>query len=82
MADTTVNKMHSIDFNCKAQFLGIGQFARCLEEMPSECPFAISLGNAYFCESPLRIYPIKIGKNSGYKKNSRKDSNCIKLVGK
>lgn len=81
MADSTVNERHSINFNCKAQFLRIGQFTRCLEEMPSGCPFAIPVGSAYFCESPLHIYPGKIGKNSSYEKVGEKLLNCNKFVG-
>ena len=42
-----------MDFSCKAQYTGIGQFVRCLEEdnAPS-CSFAAPLGSTYLCKSP------------------------------
>ena len=41
-----------MDFTCKAQYTGIGQFVRCLENKPSKCPFALPLGSTFFCKSP------------------------------
>ena len=41
-----------MEFNCKAQYTGIGQFVRCLEQGASKCPFGVPLGSTYFCKSP------------------------------
>ena len=42
-----------MDFSCKAQYTGIGQFVRCLEEdKASSCSFATPLGSTYLCKSP------------------------------
>jgi len=41
---------------CKGQYVGINHFVRCLEEKPSKCPFAVPLGGAYFCQSPILSY--------------------------
>jgi hypothetical protein len=41
-----------MDFTCKAQHTGIGQFVRCLEHQASGCPFAVPLGGTFFCKSP------------------------------
>jgi len=40
---------------CKAQNVGVNQFVRCLEDAPSKCSFAFSLGSAHFCNSPHRF---------------------------
>jgi hypothetical protein len=61
-----------MDFSCKAQLVGIGQFTRCLEDAPSKCSYAVPVGSAYFCESPLRVYSAKIGENSSNKKGGEK----------
>ncbi len=44
-----------MNFHCKAQFIGIYQFVRCLEDSTSRCSFAIPLGSAYLCNSPFRL---------------------------
>ena len=42
-----------MDFSCKAQYTGIGQFFRCLEDdKASSCSFAAPLGSTYLCKSP------------------------------
>ena len=41
-----------MDFICKAQYTGIGQFVRCLEYKAPMCPFAVPLGSTFFCNSP------------------------------
>ena len=45
-----------MNFSCKAQWVGIGQFVRCLEHEPQECDYVAFIGNASFCQSPLRHY--------------------------
>ena len=37
---------------CKIQSVGIDHFVRCLEDDPTKCPYAVSLGSACFCRSP------------------------------
>lgn len=40
-------------FNCKAQYTGMGEFVRCLEEeKASTCLYAVPLGITFFCKSP------------------------------
>ena len=42
-----------MDLTCKAQYTGIGQFVRCLDDTKASlCPFAAPLGSTYFCKSP------------------------------
>ena len=41
-----------MDFYCKAQYTGIGEFVRCLESKGSMCPFAEPLGSTFLCKSP------------------------------
>ena len=41
-----------MDFICKSQYTGIGQFVRCLEYKPSKCSFAVPMGSTFFCTSP------------------------------
>ena len=38
-----------MDRKCKKQSIGIGEFVRCIEDDASECPFAVSVGSAFFC---------------------------------
>ena len=45
-----------MDFTCKAQYTGIGQFVRCLESNASQCPFAVPLGSTFFCKSPHWVH--------------------------
>jgi hypothetical protein len=44
---------------CKAEDLGMDSFLVCLEETPSDCPFAFDFGSACFCQCPLRVYIAK-----------------------
>ncbi len=44
---------------CKAKDIGIESFLECLEEDPRCCKFALSFGDAYLCQCPLRIYIAK-----------------------
>lgn len=44
-----------MEFHCKAQFMGIHQFVRCLEDSSLRCSFAIPLGSAFLCNSPFRL---------------------------
>ena len=45
--------MQQEKFFCKAQYIGIGHFVRCTDDDPSQCSFAVQLGSAYLCQSPL-----------------------------
>ncbi len=44
---------------CSARDLGLETFLECLEEKPWGCTFAVSFGERYFCECPLRVYAAK-----------------------
>ena len=39
---------------CKAQKVGIMNYLLCLEE--ASCTFSTFIGDAYYCQCPLRIY--------------------------
>lgn len=43
-----------MNFYCRAQSVGIGQFVRCLEDANRKCSYAVPIGSANFCYSPLR----------------------------
>ena len=45
-----------MEFLCKAQYVGTGEFVRCLEDLSTRCYFAEPMGSTYFCKSPLRTY--------------------------
>jgi hypothetical protein len=44
---------------CKARDVGLDNYLECLEENRQGCPFALSFGNGYFCQCPLRVYLAK-----------------------
>jgi hypothetical protein len=44
---------------CKARDFGIESYLVCLEENPSECPFAFAFGFNHMCQCPLRVYIAK-----------------------
>ena len=44
---------------CKARDFGLDKFLECLEESPSECPFALPFGSTHFCQCPLRVHLAK-----------------------
>jgi len=44
---------------CRAKDFGVENYLDCLEENPAECPFALSFGNGYLCQCPLRVYIAK-----------------------
>ena len=44
---------------CKAKDIGIQSFLVCLEEDPQRCKFALSFGDSYLCQCPLRVYIAK-----------------------
>ena len=44
---------------CKAKDFGLDDYLECLEEDPQKCKFALSFGNGYFCQCPLRVYLAK-----------------------
>jgi hypothetical protein len=41
---------------CKAKDTGLERCLDCLEEKPSACSFAMSFGDSYLCQCPLRVY--------------------------
>jgi len=47
------------EYLCKAQDVGTGSFLRCMEEDREGCKFLSTVGNAYFCDCPLRKHIIK-----------------------
>ena len=44
---------------CRARDFGLDKFLECLEESPSDCPFALPFGSTHFCQCPLRVYLAK-----------------------
>ena len=44
---------------CSARDLGLESFLECLEEEAWGCRFALSFGEGYFCQCPLRVYIAK-----------------------
>ena len=44
---------------CKARDIGMKDYLDCLEEKPAGCKFALSFGDGYFCQCPLRVYLAK-----------------------
>jgi hypothetical protein len=41
---------------CNARDFGLENYLDCLEENPSACSFALSFGNGFLCQCPLRVY--------------------------
>ena len=41
---------------CETKKIGIETFLVCFREKPQECKNAVSFGNLYVCECPLRYY--------------------------
>lgn len=41
---------------CRAKDIGIKSFLVCLEGEPRKCNFAMSFGDVYFCQCPVRVY--------------------------
>ena len=39
---------------CRAGHAGFGDYADCLVDAPSDCPYALSFGFHYFCRHPER----------------------------
>jgi hypothetical protein len=44
---------------CKAKDIGMKSYLECLEKKPPECAFALSWGDGYFCECPMRLHIAK-----------------------
>ena len=44
---------------CKARDFGLDNYLECLDENRAACAFALSFGNVYFCQCPLRGYIAK-----------------------
>ena len=41
---------------CKAKYIGLERFLKCLETNPADCSFAMQVGDQYYCDCPLRVY--------------------------
>ena len=44
---------------CKARDFGLDGYLECLEDNPTQCKFALSFGQTYFCLCPLRVFIAK-----------------------
>ena len=44
---------------CEARDIGLQSSLDCLEEKPATYKFALSFGDGYFCQCPLRVYLAK-----------------------
>jgi hypothetical protein len=44
---------------CRAQDIRLDKYLQCLENRPYQCKFGVSLGAAYLCHCPLRVYLAK-----------------------
>jgi len=44
---------------CKAHDIGLKGYLDCLEEKPAKCKFALSFGEGYLCQCPLRVHLAK-----------------------
>ncbi len=45
---------------CKAEtFFGVVDYLGCLDANPKACSFALSFGNGFLCQCPLRVYLAK-----------------------
>ncbi len=40
--------------DCRAQTMGMGEFAKCLVEHPDRCRFALPFGYGFLCRHPDR----------------------------
>ena len=47
---------HGLERLCEAVDIGLEHFIQCREKHPENCTFALSFGNNYFCQCPLRVY--------------------------
>jgi hypothetical protein len=44
---------------CRSKDFGIDNYLDCLEDDPRRCSFALSFGNGYLCQCPLRVFLAK-----------------------
>jgi hypothetical protein len=50
---------HGFEKLCKARDFGLDGYLECLDEDRFNCPFALSFGDKYLCQCPMRVYLAK-----------------------